>query len=240
MHRVREQLETICREKDTRLCVSADVTTSKELLRIADICGPYVCVMKTHMDIIADFNYETTIRPLVKLSELHHFLIFEDRKFADIGNTVAEQFGGGIFRIVEWAHITNAHSLPGDGIVDGLRSVVTKRGLENRALLLLAEMSSRGNLCKGEYSTETVAMAARHKDFCIGFIGQHRLDGMNKDSVLMTPGVALDAGGGKLGQQYRTPKDAISGGSDIIIVGRGITGSKDMVDACKRYRDAAK
>lgn len=39
---------------------------------------------QTHVDIIEDFDHSLIDR-LVELSKKHDFLIFEDRKFADIG-----------------------------------------------------------------------------------------------------------------------------------------------------------
>ncbi|KAK9378618.1 Orotidine 5'-phosphate decarboxylase domain-containing protein [Kockiozyma suomiensis] len=233
-----QRLFKIMLEKKTNLCVSLDVYTKEELLTLADTLGPYVCVFKTHVDIIDDFTYESVVEPLVELSKKHNFLIFEDRKFADIGSTVKSQYTSGIYKIVRWAHITNAHALPGPGIIDGLFSG-TKEVSDERGLLLLAEMSSKGSLATGEYTDKTVDLARVNKEFTIGFIAQNRLGEPDEDFIIMTPGVGLDAKSDGLGQQYRTVDEAVSGGSDIVIVGRGIIGKgRDPIAEAKRYRDA--
>ena len=42
-----------------------------------------------------------------------------------------------------------------------------------------------------------------------------------------------------LGQQYITPADAVTlRGADVIIVGRGITQSSDVVSVTKQYQQA--
>lgn len=71
--------------KRTNLCVSADVTTTSELLRIAEEVGDHICVLKTHADIVSDFG-EKTIRGLNELARRKKFVVFEDRKFGDIGS----------------------------------------------------------------------------------------------------------------------------------------------------------
>ncbi|CAO3617233.1 orotidine-5'-monophosphate decarboxylase [Mucor ambiguus] len=223
--------------KQSNLSVAVDVTTKKELLSIADAVGPFVCVLKTHIDIVEDFDHDLVLQ-LEQLAKKHDFLIFEDRKFADIGNTVKHQYANGIYKIASWSHITNAHTVPGEGIIKGLGEVGLPLG---RGLLLLAEMSSKGALTKGSYTSESVEMARRNKDFVFGFIAQHKMNEHDdEDFVVMSPGVGLDVKGDGLGQQYRTPHEVIvESGGDIIIVGRGIYGNPDQVEAqAKRYRQA--
>lgn len=223
-------------EKQTNLAVSADVTTSEELLNLAEKLGPYICVLKTHIDIITDFSPKL-IKSLRQLAEEHHFLLFEDRKFADIGNTVKMQYSGGIYHIADWAEIINAHCIPGQGIVKGLAEV--GRNKKNRGLILIAEMSSAGHLMNEEYIEKTLQIAESHADFVIGFITQHSLSS-DPHWINFTPGVKLQKGSDSLGQQYVTPENAIlEQGADVIIVGRGIIQAKDPVTVAKEYRDRA-
>ena len=87
---VTKKLLQIVLEKMTNVCVAVDCVSSKELLTTAEALGPYVAVVKIHQDIVKDWNRETE-QKLRSIANSHNFLIFEDRKYADIGNTVTFQ-----------------------------------------------------------------------------------------------------------------------------------------------------
>lgn len=220
--------------KKTNLAVSPDVTTKKAFLKLADTLGPEICMFKTHIDIVEDFDTDLIVQ-LQRLSEKHNFLIFEDRKFADIGNTVKLQYSKGVYHIADWSHITNAHTVPGPGIIEGLQEVGAPLG---RGLLLLAEMSPEGNLATDEYTKKSIQMAHEYDDFVIGFISMKKLVDDPK-FIHMTPGVRLEAQSGNLRQVYKTPESVIfDQESDVIIVGSGIYKADDPVAEAKKYRKA--
>ncbi|KAJ2893581.1 orotidine 5'-phosphate decarboxylase [Zalerion maritima] len=327
--------------KASNLCLSADVSNARELLLVADKVGPAIVVLKTHYDLIAgwDFHPQTgTGAKLVTLARKHGFLIFEDRKFGDIGSTVQQQYVGGSARVVEWAHITNVNMIPGPTIVTALAEAAAKwkerinyevktsvsagfsypedgegteeggcvnprtdvntsnhlrdaderkgsivsittvtqsfepadsprlskttlrdgdevyLGIEeaptDRGLLILAQMSSAGNLMNAEYTNACLDTARKNKGFVMGFVAQQSLNGEPEDNfITMTPGCQLPPedeptengiNGDGLGQQYKTPEKLIVGsGCDIIIVGRGILKADNPQLEAERYRKAA-
>ncbi len=231
---IAQQLFSLLNKKETNLALSADVTSCAALLELADKLGPEICVLKTHVDILTDFTQDFT-HQLVKLAQKHEFLIFEDRKFADIGNTVKKQYQQGIYHIADWADIVNAHTLPGPGVISGLAEV----GLpKQRGLLLLAEMSSAGNLINADYTQKTLRMAEQFPEFVLGFISQKKISA-DPWWLYMTPGVQLAEGKDPLGQQYITPAKALQEHeSDIIIVGRGILQASDPLREAQKYRQA--
>ncbi len=207
--------------------------------------GPYIVVFKTHIDIVSDLTKDTVQR-LKTISEKHNFMLFEDRKFVDIGNTVQMQYHGGAFDIADWAHLVNATILPGDGIVQALSATVNADDFGHkgeRGLLMLAEMTTKGSLATGAYTRASIGAARKYKDFVLGFIANQPLtkyltagEEVDEDFVVFTTGVNRASKGDKLGQQYQTPTSAISGGSDFIISGRGLYASKDPVETVKEYQ----
>ncbi len=233
-HPIAKQLFTIMETKQTNFGLSADVTTKSALLDLAAALGPEICLLKTHIDIIDDFDTDLTDQ-LQQLAKQHNFVIFEDRKFCDIGNTVKHQYQQGIYKIVQWSDIINAHVVPGPGIIEGLQQVGEPL---QRGLLLLAEMSSKGNLATGDYTQAAIDMAQDYADFVMGFISMRKLVD-DPRFIHMTPGIQLAENKDNIGQIYRTPEKIIyENGSDIILVGRAVYQNDDPLAQAKLYRQA--
>jgi uridine monophosphate synthetase len=232
---IQQRLYAIAQKKKSILCVAADVETTDELTKLAEDVGPHISVLKLHADIIRDWTSETSMR-LREIASRHDFLLFEDRKFADIGSTVVAQFSSGTHQIASWADIINAHALPGPGVIDGLRQVCEKSG-RTVGLLLVAQMSSKGNLIDEHYTASCLRMAREAFPFCIGFIAQERLD-PSGNLFVMAPGVQLDTKGDSLGQQYNSPEHLLKNkGVDFLIVGRGVYASSEPGKVAERYKE---
>tara|TARA_R100001163_G_C5067780_1_gene207187 strand:- start:3367 stop:4800 length:1434 start_codon:yes stop_codon:yes gene_type:complete len=228
-----KRLMSIIATKCTNLVVSADVTTTSELLTLLNIVGPEICMVKTHMDIIKDFEYDKVIPQMLDLAKKYNFMILEDRKFADIGNTLKLQFTKGIHRIAEWADFITVHALLGEGALNAFADVCRP----DQGVLLLAELSNAGNLIDNDYTEQACLMAEKYPELVSGLICQRKL--LHDGFLHFTPGVNLVKQGDKDDQQYKTP-DRVIGElqSDIMIVGRGIYKKVNPGEAAQEYRIA--
>jgi len=225
-HSVAKKLLEISLEKKSNLIVSADVISTQELLELAEKVGPHIVALKTHIDIITDFDPDTTILPLKDLATKYNFLLMEDRKFADIGNTQELQFSYGIYKISNWADFVTSHVIGGYDSLDCFLNV---------GVVAILGMSSKGTLTDKNYQEEALKVAQSHPNV-IGGVSQKQIP---DELLLFTPGVNLaDSGDGK-GQQYNTPEHVFKNlRTDFMIVGRGIYKSDDAEKAALRYKIA--
>jgi len=236
-------------EKKTNLTLAADVSSPDRLLELAKKTGNELIIFKTHIDIVDGFQPSLT-EQLQDLARDLNFLLFEDRKFIDIGKTVREQYSRGTFKIAYWAHIVNAFVVPGPGVIEGLYEVakpLIEHGLD-RGLILLPQMTSKGTLAKGAFTTDTIKIGKEHPEFVIGHIGAGSVPPLLKKElasiaelyqIIATPGVQIGAKYGILGQRYASPEETMAAGSDTIIVGSGICGAPNPLTASKKYRQIA-
>jgi uridine monophosphate synthetase len=233
----------VATKKKSLVCLAADMESVSDLIELVTEVGPYIAALKTHVDMVKDFNKKDWDE-LTKLADSLDLLLFEDRKFADIGKISQNQMAG-IYDIRSWADIVTAHRISGPDIVDGIAAGwadVERIG----GILLLAQMSSQGNLLNLNYTKETIE-TGKGSPHVIGYIGNgssaeevKQLRSLVGDGqMIWTPGINLNSEAGKMGQRYGNPRDSISSGADIIIVGSGIHGQSNRVAAAKAYADAS-
>jgi len=234
-HPVASTLFQLMISKQSNLCVAADLSTLDEVISLAEKIGPHIIVLKIHVDIYADFE-ESKIFRLKEIAKTHNFLIMEDRKFADIANTVERQFNGGIYKIREWADLITAHTLPGPEMITHLSSQSDSTSAHTCGCVVILEMSTKNSLTTPEYCKESAKRGIAAAGV-VGFVGQSPLDDDSAGWIQFTPGVNATSKGDNKGQQYCSPSEAvIAKGADIIIVGRGLTQSDDVVAAAEDYR----
>jgi orotidine 5'-phosphate decarboxylase subfamily 1 len=234
---------TVAWEKQSLVCLAADRNTMSGLFELLEQVGPHIAALKTHVDLIDDWSAEGWAK-FCATAEEHNLLIFEDRKFADIGKISRSQMAG-IYDIRSWSNIVTAHLISGPDIVDGLQAAWHDVGRDG-GVLLLAQMSSRGNLLTTDYRDSVVAKGAASAGV-LGFIGngsrpeelEELRNKVGDGKMIWTPGVNIAIGDGEMGQRYGDPREAVLAGSDCIIVGSGIHRSDNPAAMAKQYAEAS-
>lgn len=225
-----KKIKQLIYKKKSNLCVSLDFNNTKDIIDTIELIKDNIVMVKLHCDIICDFNIDF-IEKLTFLCSENDILILEDRKFADIGNTFINQFTKGVFKINTWCNLITMHSLIGDGPIKQFNEIKNNR----QGILLIAEMSNKNNLLDSNYKQKTLNLAISNKNSVTGFICQKKID--KDDFIYCIPGVNRKVKGDNKDQKYITPEQAINNGADIIIVGRGIISSTDMLNESLIYKN---
>lgn len=216
------RLQNIIKTKNTRVILSCDVTSMDKLGYFADLCGPYICILKVHTDIIENFSVELMLY-IRKLAEIHNFLIMEDRKFGDIGYTLNKQLTG-FFKYTQWCDLVTAYPYIGQAGLDVFARY-------NIGVFLLAELSiNEGQILPYE---ELFDKEENRPHPICGTIGQN-----HTGYLQATPGIHLDKCNDNSNQCYKSPEKAKEKGADLFIIGRAIYTAKDPLEAMKRYHAA--
>lgn len=137
-----KQLIDYILEKKSNLCCAADVLSAKDLLELAEEIGEHIVLLKIHVDTLPDFS----IGFLYKLQEIakkHKFLIFEDRKIADIGFVAQQQLLSGVYKIANQADLVTVHAIAGESSIKALKEAGKSCGI-----ILVCEMSTNDTLTK--------------------------------------------------------------------------------------------
>lgn len=228
--KIKEKIRNLIKEKQSNICVSLDLTNKNEIIKILNIIKSHVVMIKLHCDIIDDFDMDF-IENINRICKENKILIFEDRKFADIGYIFKKQFQGGNHKISSWVNLITVHSLVGDGTIKEFGKIKK----ENQGILLIANMSNKNNNFDEKYKKSTIKLANKNKENVIGFICQNKV--CDDTFLHFIPGVNINAKNDNSDQRYITPKIAINRGADIIIVGRGIISQKNVLESCILYKN---
>lgn len=224
-HPVSKKLIEIALSKKTNLIASLDTYKSEEILKLADQIGDFIVAIKLHADIITDFS-ENFVYELKKIAATKNFLLFEDRKFGDIGNTQQMQFNGGVYKISDWADLVTSHVIAGEESLQVFG--------EEIGVVTIAEMSSKGTLTDENYKSKAINISSKMSNV-IGCVAQSKLP---PSLLLFTPGVNLTESEDSKGQQFNTPEKVFSDyHTDFIIVGRGIYRAKNPEQEAIRYKE---
>lgn len=229
-HPVAKRLLEIMDKKKTNLCAAINVNHSEELIKFTELVGPHICILKTHIDTVSNFS-ENLVIQLRNLSHTYDFLIMEDRKFADTGNTVVQQYKNGLYKIGTWADLVTVHILPGGKTVEALK---LSSEVDKHACVLIAEISAEDTLTK-DYPQKVFQIANNNEDFVIGYVAKEMAP-KSKNLIYMNPQITLSSSEDLENQNYKLPEEAVANGADIIIVGREIYQAKDLLASAIEYK----
>lgn len=224
------------RMSDPKVIVALDYDDQSKALDFVSKVTPDLCKLKVGNELFTTAGPQFVSKLVDK-----GFKVFLDLKYHDIPNTVAKACEAAA-RLGVW--MVNVHSSGGNVMMEKAREALEK--FENRPLLIaVTVLTSMDRAQLG-----SIGLDMEPKDQVIRLaklVKESKLDGVvcsaqevplireniERPFVCVTPGIRPS--GAALGDQKRvmTPKEAITQGSDYLVIGRPITQSDDPVATLK-------
>ncbi len=220
--------------------VALDYASAEPALALARRLSPELCRLKVGKELFTRCGPQ-----LVDQLQQQGFEIFLDLKFHDIPNTVA----GAVRAAAElgvW--MVNVHAGGGRRMMEAAADAL--QAYANRPLLIgvtvLTSMSDQDlqELGYTESAAQRVLRLAQMSAasgldgvVCSAMEAAELRRARGETFCLVTPGIRL--AGDDAGDQRRvvTPSDALSLGSDYLVIGRSVTGAEDPMAALQRVND---
>lgn len=198
-------------ERKTNICLALDIPEWNRFFDILERISSRICMVKIHLDIMEN-TLPKNIKRLRNLAESKDFMIWEDRKFCDIGNTNRLQ----LERLLEMKLIDFVSVNPSGG------SKSIEPFFDRIGIFVLAEMSSENNLINMEYTSRCLELVNKNNTKISGIINQTiKKKKINRNVLSLTPGISIYSKNDGIGQKYRTTQQ-LENTPDILVVGRAI------------------
>lgn len=225
----------------SRVIVALDFDNQHSALQLAEQLDPSQCRLKVGKELF------TVAGPqLVKALVECNFDVFLDLKFHDIPNTAAKAVSAAADLGV-W--MTNVHACGGSRMMEAAQQSLQQKGSE---MLLIAvtvltsmEQADLQQVGVSNGPTEQVLHLARLAKssglqgvVCSAQEASTLKADLGADFKLVTPGIRLPDSAADDQRRIVSPVDAITSGSDYLVIGRPITQSPDPLATLKQINQS--
>ena len=223
------KLINLIREKKTAVCLSLDIHLWREAKLVLDKCGPHICMVKLHSDLIADWD-SNTIKELKELADKHKFFMMEDAKLIDVPHINKLKMTNTKHVIRDWADAITVHW---SNYLD-TRSEI--EGLSIQPICVTDMNTVNDDVKLVNFDTVRELLIDTDKTTRVHNIVHQRVFKKNGNVFKMTPGVVEDSKDLRYvdNKRYRTIENAIvRDRNHVVIIGSNIINDDDSGAKCK-------
>jgi len=221
------------------LVIALDVPSRADALALVDRLPSKADYFKVGLELFARGG-PTLVREL----RLRARRVFLDLKFHDIPNTVAAASRASADLD---ADLLTVHASGGPRMIEAARAGVEGSSTRIIAVTVLTSLSGpEVSECWGRAEADRSVEALRLAQLSVAS-GAHGVvasvreapalrDALPHGSLIVTPGIRLPGESPDDHAAFATPREAVQAGSDLLVVGRSVTGADDPGEAFMRVR----